>query len=349
MKKINFVTLGPTDLNYSHVEWIFAKYFNFECYSSNKQYNKHTDIFVVSRPDYWHDSIIDQYLIQGYKLILANLWEARPYFLSNKFTPYLDNILVMLGCKAPYEYGWKNVIGVPRWFWLNESLWYTCESKLQYQKYIPQRNNSKLFFMPIRRAKKFRDRIVEKLTPYLDRAIYSYAERWNNGVHLDINPDNPAVKVRWDRIFEPSWYNDTYFTIVVETAVDRQLELDREITGLRTEEYPCDLFVTEKTFKPIAFQHPYMICGMQGTLEFLKAQGFETYDNIFNENYDGLLFFEDRLDIIYNNIKTFDNNKYYNKLTNEKIQHNYNLFYDRAVVLDHFVNDIINPILEFNE
>jgi hypothetical protein len=349
MGKINFVTVGPTDLNYSHIEWIFNKYFTFESYSPSKQYNKNNNIFVVSRLDHWHDNLIPQYLEQGYKLILANLWEARPYFLSNKFTPYLDNILVMLGCQTPYDYGWKNVVSIPRWFWLNESLWYTCESKLQYQKYIPQRNNSKLFFMPIRRAKKFRDRIVEKFAPYLDHSIYSYAEKWNEGRHLDINPNNPATKIRWDRVFEPSWYNDTYFSLVVETAVDRQLDLERERVGLRTEEYPCDLFVTEKTFKPIAFQHPFMVCGMQGTLQFLHDQGFETYDNIFDESYDSLPFFEDRLDVIYNNIVNFDRNKYYDRLTNEKIQHNYNLFYDRAKVLDYFIKDVINPIVEFNE
>ena len=78
-------------------------------------------------------------------------------------------------------------------------------------------------------------------------------------------------------------YENTYFSLISETYFfDNQT-----------------MFFTEKTFKPIAFQHPFMVFGMKGTLQFLKYLGFETYDHIFDESYDSLDFFK------FDNIKNF--------------------------------------------
>jgi hypothetical protein len=347
MGRVNLIMIGSTDLNYSHVEWLFNDYFNFQVYDPNKTYNKNTCIFIISRPDYWNDSIIDQYLAQGFRLILANLWEARPYFLSSKFIEYQDNILVILGCQNPYSYGWKNVVSVSRWFWYNESLMYTCDSRCQYNNYTPNRTNNQLFLMPMRRSKQFRTQIKERLAPNLDRAIYSYVESWDDPRALPRYTKSNIEKIAPDRVFESAWYDDTFFTVAVETAVDRQLDMDSELTGMRTEALPCDLFVTEKTFKPIAFLHPFLVCGMQGTLKFLQDNGFETYDNIFDESYDSMPFFEDRLDIIYNNIVNFNKEKYLDLLTEQKIKHNYDRFYNRSAVLEGVNIDLIQPLMDW--
>ena len=349
MAKVNLIMIGSTDLNYSHVEWMFNDHFNFQLYNPNDTYDKNNCIFIVSRPDYWHDSIIEQYLARGFRLILANLWEARPYFLPSKFSEYHDNILVLLGCQTPYDYGWKNVVGVARWFWFNESLMYTCNSLCQYNNYVPNRTNNHLFLMPMRRSKQFRNTVREILTPFLDRAIYSYVESWSDPQNLPRYTESSIERIAPDRVFEPRWYDDTFFSVVVETAVDRQLDMTCELTGMRTEAFPCDVFVTEKTFKPIAFSHPFLICGMPGTLEFLQANGFETYSNLFDETYDSMPFFEDRLDVIYNNIADFSTDKYYDSLTAEKVLHNRNHFYDRTRIIELFNEDVIKPILEFNE
>ena len=44
-------------------------------------------------------------------------------------------------------------------------------------------------------------------------------------------------------------------------------------------------FLTEKTFKPIAYMHPFNVCGSTGTLELLKKNGFE-FSNYKNLVYD---------------------------------------------------------------
>lgn len=348
MNKFRLVRFGWTDLNSSYLEWILQQYFDLTIFVSQQTYNKNSDILVISRQENYNIDTIKKYLDQGFKLLIVNLWEARPYVLAKEFLPYLDNILIVLGCKNPMDYGWKHVLSVPRWFWYNESLWYTCDKNFQYQTYIPNRTNNKLFFMPIKRSKPFRTFVVDRFSDILDQATWSYVERWNDGKHLITRNDNPVARIGWDRQFESEWYNDTFFTVAVETYASIQTNLENEINGLFSDEMgPCELFVTEKTYKPIAHQHPFMICGMKGILQFLKHNGFETYDHLFNENYDSLDFFEDRVEAIYNNIKQFSKEKYIDPLTEQKIKHNYNRFYDRSAVLAGIKSELMEPITEW--
>tara|TARA_B100000287_G_scaffold370733_1_gene368349 strand:+ start:1153 stop:2043 length:891 start_codon:yes stop_codon:yes gene_type:complete len=44
--------------------------------------------------------------------------------------------------------------------------------------------------------------------------------------------------------------------------------------------------VTEKTFKPLFWQKPFLILGGQGIHTFLKNEGFELYDEIFDYSFD---------------------------------------------------------------
>lgn len=344
--KIRLICLGWTDFNSSYLNWAFKDNFTIEAYNFNEVYDKSNCIFVVTRPESGIENLY-KWLDLGFKLIIVNVWEARPYFLSKNLTAYIDNILLIVGSLNPQDLGFKSVIAVPNWFWYNESLWYSCEPLLQYDQYVPDRTNNKLFFMPIKRSRKFRDMVVDRLNEFLGQSVYSYVERWNNGLHLPIIKESPAARMAWDRQFEPTWYNSTYFSVVVETAVNTCENVELEKNGTPTDGLPCQLFVTEKTFKPIAFQHPFVVCGMKGTLKFLKDNGFETYDHIFDESYDNLDFFEDRLDIIYNNVKNFASEKYLDPRTEQKIAHNFNHFYNRTLVLEGLKNDLIEPMLEW--
>lgn len=345
---INLVRIGPTDFSSDYLEWIFAQHFKLSNYIIDQTYNKDC-LFVFSRPNNYAELFIPNLLDQGHKIIFANPWEARPYLLARDYANYQDQILVLLGCQHHYDYGWKNVVEIPRWFWFNEHLWYTCDSKINayITNYKPNRINSKKFLMPIKRSKQFRDRVVEKLEPLLNQATWSYVERWGGGCNLPRYTWSPFENIRPDRIFEAQWYDETYFTVSVETAVNSLKDMSKEISGMRTEDYPCDLFVTEKSFKPIAFQHPFQIIGMSGSLQFLRNNGFETYENLFDESYDSMLLFEDRLDLIYSNIENFSKSKYLEPITEQKIAHNYHRFYDRNIILEYFTQDVINPILEF--
>jgi hypothetical protein len=51
-------------------------------------------------------------------------------------------------------------------------------------------------------------------------------------------------------------------------------------------------FISEKTFKPIACQHPFIILGSKGVLKNLRKLGYKTFYPYINEGYDELPTFE---------------------------------------------------------
>ena len=62
--------------------------------------------------------------------------------------------------------------------------------------------------------------------------------------------------------------NSSAFSIVLETIFDSRIHL------------------TEKTLKPIATGHPFLIANGSGTLEYLRTYGFKTFSPWINESYD---------------------------------------------------------------
>jgi hypothetical protein len=211
----------------------------------------------------------------------------------------------------------------PNWFWYNESLWYEF---LGYSSYQPQKTYTKLAFMPMRLAKYHRDRLYELFTPLLDQMIYSYVER---GILLpdDLPPDLENPEGLFQRNFNPVWYDSTYFSIVAETVFNNP-----------------DVFVTEKTFKPIAFEHPFMICGPWKHLSRLHELGFVTWDNLFDESYDTITSGPDRMAAIYKNACDFVLEPY-SAETIQRLAHNRNHFYNRSLIESRIFSELVEPIL----
>lgn len=208
------------------------------------------------------------------------------------------------------------------WFWYSESLYY---SSVGHDKYIPNKTYNKLGLLPLWNYKPCRDQLVNSLTDLLDSLIYSYVDK---GIFL---PDDDTFSSSRYNHFNPKWYNDTYFSIVAETRID----LDY-------------FFVSEKTYKPIAFYHPFVILGQAGILQFLKNNGFETYENLFDESYDSDSDFNLRFSKVINNIRNYKSIPY-DTLTLSKLQHNHDLFFNRELVIQKINNEIIEPIFNFFE
>ena len=341
MNKIRLICVSSTDFSRrSHLTDVLSD-LALEEYDPTTTYNKNECIFVVTYRSEWSDLLIFKYLDQGFKLIIATVGHSRPnFFLSKDFSPYLDNILVIVGCKNSFNYGWKNILDVPNWFWYNESLLYNL---VQYQSYVPTRNNSKLFLMLLNRVNWFRDQIYIKFEKLLNNAVYSYIGKLNNPLELPVT----NTSIPWIHQYNPSWYNNTYFSLVSETAVNSHYVLSNEMSGVVCYDVPCELIVSEKTFKPIAFQHPFIIVGMKGTLQHLRSVGFETYSHIFDENYDQLTSFTDRLNAIYTNIINFNIDAYHAPMTEQIIKHNFNRFYDNKIVREGIDKELIQPIKEW--
>lgn len=211
-----------------------------------------------------------------------------------------------------------------KWFWFNEAFWYLA---LGYDRYYPTRNYSKLALMPMCRRRPHRDLIAQQLAPWLDRFVWSYHDRMLPN-DLPLEQREPGDNINWQRHLNPEWYDSTSFTISVETMV----------TGRG--------FITEKTWKPIAYMHPYMVVGPTGTLKHLRSWGFETYGNLFDESYDDIDFNNGKLDVIINNIKNFQVQPFDSE-TRDRTVYNKNRFFNVNLVQAEIKKDIVNPLQEY--
>jgi hypothetical protein len=300
MNKINLL-INQEDFNTfqsMYLTPILSDYFNFLTFDKNTTYDRTNTIIVTNCLNMipWFKKL------EGFKVVVDNLWEQlQPNLIPNSL-----------------------VISNKNFFWYNECLWYTA---LGYNKYVPNKTYDKLAFIPMRLRKPHRDQIFNKLTPWLNSCVHSYVGR---GIVLpkDIDQSHPE----YDRHFNPTWYDSTYFSLVVETTVNDK----------------TDIFITEKSFKPMAFYHPYMIFGQKGILTKLKIMGFETYDNIFDESYDLLVNTDQRATLIMSNIENFKYKKY-DRLTLDKLEYNHQRFFDKDFVTKQIIKEIIEPILEYAE
>jgi hypothetical protein len=309
------------------------QYFDIVDYDPNTQYRA-TEYTVMasiyeSGKSGWFDSLIQD----GAKLMYDCFWE---HHFSDQLRAQYPN--AHLACCKYY-------------FWILE---YYVTSIEKYNNYTPCKNYTHLALMPIRRLKTHRQQLLTALDPWLENMIYSI-------VYQDILLPNDldASEELFQRYFNPDWYNNTYFSIVAESVIYTKsppwLPPDPgslEAFIARSSNLPpfvrprYNLHVTEKTFKPLAFYHPFVVFGQTGTLAYLHELGFETFENLFDESYDTVEDHSTRLAQIVNNVSNFKQQDY-NELTWQKLNHNHDLFYNRTRVEQMFVDGIINPILEY--
>jgi hypothetical protein len=88
-----------------------------------------------------------------------------------------------------------------------------------------------------------------------------------------------------DAIVNPSCYTDTWFSLVTETIFD----------------YPYS-FCTEKIWKPVLMEHPFIVAANRGYYKDLHNAGFQTFHPIVNERFDQIDCPHDRLNRIIDEV-----------------------------------------------
>ncbi len=90
--------------------------------------------------------------------------------------------------------------------------------------------------------------------------------------------------------------------------------------------------ITEKTFKAIALEMPFVLVAPAGSLEYLREYGFKTFDGILDESYDKETDDIRRLEMVAQLLKDLDNlsiqerQHIHNKCL-PIVEHNFNHFY----------------------
>lgn len=109
--------------------------------------------------------------------------------------------------------------------------------------------------------------------------------------------------------------------------------------------------LTEKTFKPICLQMPFVLVSTPGSLAYLRSYGFRTFGDIWDESYDNEQDDQLRIEKIARLLKSLDDmtveqRQAIHQQTLEIVEHNYNHFYGGAFekILWEEFNDMLNRI-----
>ena len=168
----------------------------------------------------------------------------------------------------------------------------------------------------------------------------SRLSRWPNILdNLDIMPLN--VNLSTDRpnpldfsVEDLKFHLDSYFSVITETMFQYSTDLHENWNM-----YP-GMFLTEKTYRAIAFKHPFIIVGCPRLLAEIKRNGYKTFHPFINETYDEILDDQSRLSAIVDEITrlcSFDNEEWISWQNSIKdiVEHNYRIMVARN---DHRIN-----------
>jgi len=313
MSKLKILTQRDQDISI-WTNWtrpITSKYFDLIWLEDGATNHSPEDSIVMLRPhknNYQH--ILKEYLERGYCVVVDNMWDQ-----TVDQDSCVDDDVLSLYCN--------------KWFWYNESLWYTY---LGYDQYRRQDQATKSFLMLMNLQKSHRDKIYQRLQPLLDHSICSYV-----GKGINLADDNDITDHNWQRYFNPTWYNSTKFSVVVESNFDGPA------------------WVTEKTFKPLAYFHPLITWSTPGTLLHIQNLGFETFGHVIDERYDTEINNQKRFNKVcsiidgltqsfLNGVPVFGDSE-----TQKKLQYNHNRFFNNSLVHSGFREDVIFPLINFIE
>jgi len=228
----------------------------------------------------------------------------RPAIIDHVWDPWINPKI--------HDTEYLRVIRSNGWFCIaNECLWYKA---LGYHRYKARDINNKTFLMLMNYRRLHRDQIWTAIQPHLSNALYSYQDR-----SVTIQEDIPREEGPWQRYLNKDWYDQTKYSLVVETNVT-----------------VCH---SEKILKPCAYRHPFITWAPAGYLKWLRSWGFETFDNCIDESYDLEEDDDKRLAMIINEVARLNatpNDYFLDTETQRRLDTNYNRFYNSEWALEQF-------------
>ena len=264
---------------------------------------------------------------QGFVFIKACPWESQENidtntFLAGKPMPEVD---------IPYPY--MTWTGGVSWFW-----YYMYDKHHANSLKFTHRHKTHDFLYLNKGARAHRVKLYDKLlsTGVLDNSIHTFIERVpprRLDKKYELPGIDPADYPRWGKdqdIYEPP-YNDTACSLVSETNDSNN-----------------EVFMTEKIWKPIMAQHPFVVHGNHLYLQKLKEIGFKTFGSYFDETYDLEQDQDKRIDKIVNLCKDLLSINWQDLYlqTQSLRQHNYNTLFDKDKMSKE-INKTLDLFLEF--
>jgi len=149
----------------------------------------------------------------------------------------------------------------------------------------------------------------------LDDEIYNELNSEMEKYILDEDPVNncDVVYDMDSREYMKLYYDDSLVSVCTETTFHTTI-----------------MALTEKCIKPIAYKHPFILCGAQGILKYIQGLGFKTFGDFWDEGYDEIYNPNERLVRIAQicqdiNEWTTEQKLEFRKAVKPIIEHNYEL------------------------
>jgi hypothetical protein len=256
---------------------------------------------------------------QGFRILVDHLYDSDVDTVSRRINP----LMLELRCG--------------NWMWYNSAL---ASAQSGYDQYHPQRKPVYSFIMLMNKLREHKDRVTQDLAPLLEHARWSYVER---GRDIGDPGENNPTKI-WHLYMSPDWYDTAAFSVVVESW----MRTDWWVASPWHPNYRTE--VSEKIFKPIAYYHPFVCYGSEGTCRYLQREGFETFSNLWSEDYDKILDDNQRFEavtpVVFDAVKNYSTGNY-DALTEQKLKHNKHRYFNTAIIHRRFQSEIIDVIQEF--
>jgi len=319
MTKLKTLVYANNSTNIGNIPWIQEKmsnHFNIEPFDPTNTYDPSIHVMVIDRYHPLEEGWHVPFKEDGFKIIVEYFWDSS----KQERSTVQDNVLN---------------IRVKEWVWIDG---YLMRKYTKDEQHTQVGDPDKFFLMLMGLARDTRDRLLKQVTPYLDDSLYSYRGRgieiagdyvhWSDPTFVNQNFSNPL------------WYNSTNFSLVAETLPIMPDGKEH-------------LFVSEKTFKPILMNHPFIVHGSPGTLNYLHGLGFETFDHVIDESYDQGETIPVRLEaislileILYQEFKQ-GKRLFGDSESQRRITHNVHRYYDTNIIDQLWKTQILDVIQEF--
>jgi hypothetical protein len=166
-----------------------------------------------------------------------------------------------------------------------------------------------------------------RICQYENIDITAIANKYNN-IYSDITQVFESASL--PKLFpgEDSQLMSSYCLTNFDEAADSLVYVPTETVyfGRRTH-------ITEKTFKAIALEMPFVLVAPAGSLEYMREYGFKTFANVFDESYDQETNDICRVERVTKLLKDLDNlslkeRQQIHQACLPIVEHNYNHFYN---------------------
>ena len=319
--KLLFRTQDMPNFNSGWILPLVVEHFDLVEYDPVSTYSRDYSVLTVYQQDFEAEPWYRHLEQAGHKIVLDHLFDSDTATASFKM------------------HDTKLDLRSPHWMWYHTAI-LAAHNGYDAMRFEPAYRWDFLCLM--NKQRDHRDRVMHELAQPLESARWSYVDR---GREIG-DCEERATPVFWEYYNNPDWYNSTCWSLVVESYM-------RSDAWFRAPEYPnYRTEISEKSYKPMAYYHPAVVCGSVDTLKFLRSQGFETWDNLWDESYDGVPEDAARCDTVLNLVR--DVVKTYNRdwgrwdlTTQLKLEHNHARFFDLDLVRRRFRDEIIADVLEF--